>query len=57
MPKLNGVRMTRRVFKRAWLGNELLQAAAPAPCGNQFSWAVITGEFDAKRRRSADVGQ
>jgi hypothetical protein len=51
MPKLNGVRMTRRVFKRAWLGNELLQAAAPAPCGNQFSWAVITGEFDAKRRQ------
>src|SRR6202165_527369 len=47
---LDGVRMTREVFKQAFLGNEYL-GGGPAPMGNQFSWAVITGEFDAKKRQ------
>lgn len=49
--ELDGVRMTREVFKQAFLGNEMLDKVKPAPLGNQFSWAVITGEFDAKKRQ------
>ena len=49
LPRLDGVRMTKRVYKQAFLGNELLESG-PAPLGQQFSWGVITGEFDAKRR-------
>lgn len=50
MPSLNGVRMTKRAYKRAFLGNELLSSGI-APCGQQFSWGVITGEWDAKCRQ------
>jgi hypothetical protein len=49
MPPLNGVRMTKRAYKQAFLGNEELECG-PAPMGQQFSWGVITGEWDAKRR-------
>jgi hypothetical protein len=49
MPKLDGVRMSKRVFKQAFLGNEEL-GCGPAPCGEQFSWGVMTGEWDAKKR-------
>ena len=50
MPKLDGVRMSKRVFKQAFLGNEEL-GCGPAPLGAQFSWGVITGEWDAKKRQ------
>jgi hypothetical protein len=42
------VRMTRKKYKRAWLGNELLQAG-PAPIEKNFSWACITGELDLNK--------
>ena len=48
-PRLNGQKMTRRAYKQAFLGSEEL-GCGPAPMGQQFSWAVITGEFDAKKR-------
>jgi hypothetical protein len=38
-------RMTRKVCKRAFLGNELLQSG-DAPIKGCFSWACITGELD-----------
>lgn len=44
------VRLTRQVYKQAFLGNELLGEIGPAPLKDQFSWAVITGEWDAKKR-------
>lgn len=47
---LDGVKLTRRAYKQAFLGNEMLELARPAPMGQQFSWAVITGEWDAKKR-------
>lgn len=50
LPKLDGVRMSKRVYKQAFLGNELLAEVEAAPCGEQFSWSVITGEWDAKKR-------
>jgi hypothetical protein len=49
-PPLDGVKMTKRAFKQAFLGNELLEPVKPAPMGQQFSWGVITGEWDAKKR-------
>lgn len=49
-PGLDGVKMTKRAYKQAFLGNEYL-GGGPAPLGQQFSWGVITGEFDAKRRQ------
>ncbi|UGY23684.1 hypothetical protein HU675_0038005 [Bradyrhizobium septentrionale] len=50
MPKPDAVRMTKQVYKQAFLGNEYLGGGA-APLGDQFSWAVITGEWDAKKRQ------
>jgi hypothetical protein len=39
-------------YYQAFLGAEaLLEEVQPAPCGNQFSWGVITGAFDAKKRQ------
>lgn len=43
---IKGVKMTRRVYKRAYLGNEVLGDVEPAPCKDHFSWACITGEPD-----------
>jgi hypothetical protein len=38
-------------YYQAFMGSEtLLDVVQPAPCGNQFSWGVITGAFDAKAR-------
>ena len=42
------VRMTRKVYKRAFLGNELLQKG-DAPIKGRFSWACITGELDRNK--------
>jgi hypothetical protein len=45
-------RLTRKVYKRAFLGSELLQAGdAPikAPIKGRFSWACITGELDRNK--------
>src|SRR6516164_2074057 len=47
---------SRKAFRwryyQAFLGSEdLLEAVHPAPCGQQFSWGVITGAFDAKKRQ------
>lgn len=46
---LEAVQMTRKCYYRAWLGNEYLGDSA-APCGNRFSWACITGEYDKQKR-------
>jgi hypothetical protein len=46
--KLEAVQMTRKRYYRAWLGNEYL-GGGPAPCGDRFSWACITGEYDKKK--------
>jgi hypothetical protein len=41
-------RMTREVYKRAFLGKELLQKGdAPIKC--RYSWACITGELDRNK--------
>jgi hypothetical protein len=40
--------MTRKVYKRAFLGNELLQKG-DAPIKGRFSWARITGELDRNK--------
>jgi hypothetical protein len=41
-------RMTRKVYERAFLGNELLQKG-DAPIKGRFSWACITGELDGNK--------
>jgi hypothetical protein len=46
---LKSVQMTRKKYYRAWLGNEYL-GGGPAPCGDRFSWACITGEYDKMKR-------
>jgi hypothetical protein len=46
---LDSVQMTRKRYYRAWLGNEYL-GGGPAPCGDRFSWACMTGEYDKKKR-------
>lgn len=46
---LHSVRLVRKRYYRAWLGSEYL-GGGPAPCGNRFSWSVITGEYDKKKR-------
>ncbi len=69
IPGLNAMppaaRMTRKVYKRAFLGSELLQSG-DAPVKGRFSWACITGELDRnkghwfgliKTMRDPDVGQ
>jgi hypothetical protein len=39
-------------YYQAFLGADaLLEVVQPAPCGNQYSWGVITGAFDAKTRQ------
>ena len=40
--------MTRKVYKRASLGNELLQVG-DAPIKGRYSWACITGELDRNK--------
>jgi hypothetical protein len=40
--------MHRKVYKRAFLGNELLQKG-DAPIKGRFSWACITGELDRNK--------
>jgi hypothetical protein len=41
-------RMTRKVYRRAFLGNELLQTG-PAPNQGQVQLACITGELDRNK--------
>jgi hypothetical protein len=41
-------RMTRKVYRRAFLGNEPLQQG-PAPIKGRFNWACITGELDRNK--------
>jgi len=47
--KLEGVRMMRKRYYRAWLGNEYL-GGGDAPCGNRFSWEFVTAHYDKKKR-------
>lgn len=47
---LHAARMTRKVYKQAWIGNELLAPISPAPIPNKFSWDCVTGEFDKSKR-------
>lgn len=48
--ELTSTRLTRKVYKQAFLGaTDLLKPVKPAPCGNRFSWEVITGEWDAEK--------
>lgn len=50
-PRLHSRRATRWAYFQAFLGSEtLLDKVEQAPCGKQFSWACITGSFDAKKR-------
>lgn len=42
---LTAVRMTRKKYKQAFLGNEELQFG-DAPCQTRFIWQCITGELD-----------
>lgn len=46
---IHSVRLSRKRYYRAWLGAEYL-GGGDAPCGNRFSWAVVTGEYDKKKR-------
>src|SRR5271166_618182 len=46
-PNFMAVEMTRRVFKEAYLGGEIL-SIGDAPLG-QFKWTPITGEFNRTR--------
>ena len=47
--KVDSVRLTRKVYKQAFLGAEYL-GGGNAPAGCQFSWDCITGEYDARKR-------
>lgn len=47
--QISGVKMIRRVYKQAWLGNEILGEIEPAPCKDHFSWSCITGEPDKNK--------
>jgi hypothetical protein len=48
---LHARKATRWCYYQAFLGADgLLEDIAPAPCGKQFSWAAITGMYDAKKR-------
>lgn len=40
----------RKRYYQQFLGNEVLGDVQPAPAGDQFSWGVITGAFDKKKR-------
>jgi hypothetical protein len=42
---LKAAKMTRRVYKQAFIGKEILEVG-DAPCKDHFSWNCITGEFD-----------
>lgn len=44
--EVHAARMTRDVYKQAFLGGEMLRPAGPAPIAGQFSWQCITGELD-----------
>lgn len=46
---LHAAKLEREVYKQAFLGNELLKSAGPAPIKGQFSWKCITGEIDAQK--------
>lgn len=50
MGELPAVRLLRKSYKQAFLGDTLLRAAEPAPLGNRFSWHAVTGEFDDVNR-------
>lgn len=41
-------RMTRKIYKRAFLGNELLQSG-DAPIKGRYWWSCITGELDRNK--------
>lgn len=45
---VTAARMTRRVYKQAFLGNELLQSGN-CPVKGRFIWACITGELDRNK--------
>lgn len=44
--EIHAVRMTKKVYKSAFLGSELLAPVADSPIKGQFSWACVTGELD-----------
>jgi len=47
---VHAAKLTRKVYKQAWMGGDLLQKAGPAPIKGKFSWDVITGEFDKSKK-------
>jgi hypothetical protein len=47
---VHAAKLTRKVYKQAWMGGELLQKAGPAPIKGKFSWDCITGEFDKSKK-------
>jgi hypothetical protein len=53
--KLEAVKMTRLVFKSAFLGSDgLLKPVSPAPLRTKFSWDCITGERDKSRTNGTE---
>lgn len=44
--KVDGVKLQRRAYKRAYIGGEILGEVKAAPCKDHFSWQCITGEPD-----------
>lgn len=46
---VHAARLMRKVYKAAWLGGDLLEAAKPAPIKGKFSWDCITGEYDVQK--------
>jgi len=47
---VHAAKLTRKVYKQAWMGGELLQKAGPSPIKGKFSWDCITGEFDKSKK-------
>jgi hypothetical protein len=51
-PQIHSRKATRWCYYQAFLGaNGILDKVSAAPCGKQFSWACITGNFDKKKRQ------
>lgn len=48
--QLEAVQLSRKIYKRAFLGEALLREIKDAPIKGRYSWDAITGEFDDVKR-------
>lgn len=48
--KYQSVKMMRKVFKQAFIGNKILGGITATPCPTEFSFHCITGERDRKSK-------